>query len=239
MPGYEPFLLCDFHVHTHWSDGRLSRARSRRSVRPDRPLRRHRDHRSHPDEVATCWRAPARMASLGRREFSVTADRSSAISPTSPARPGARRELYDLLVIPGAEVTQNHIRSKKNSHIVALNIKEYISADQPADEILRGYPPAGRAQHRVPSASPHDAADRDQHLLPLGPPQAAGRSGRRVGSRQPRRSVFGDQPEALSRTSRTATSTSRSTCIRGRRCCAPKRPGRRSPPRSARTSISR
>ena len=24
MPGYEPFLLCDFHVHTQWSDGRLS-----------------------------------------------------------------------------------------------------------------------------------------------------------------------------------------------------------------------
>jgi len=24
MPGYEPFLLSDFHVHTKWSDGRLS-----------------------------------------------------------------------------------------------------------------------------------------------------------------------------------------------------------------------
>ena len=24
MPGYEPFLLCDFHVHTRWSDGRLT-----------------------------------------------------------------------------------------------------------------------------------------------------------------------------------------------------------------------
>ena len=24
MPGYEPFLLCDFHVHTKWSDGRLA-----------------------------------------------------------------------------------------------------------------------------------------------------------------------------------------------------------------------
>ena len=24
MPGYEPFLLCDFHVHTQWSDGRLT-----------------------------------------------------------------------------------------------------------------------------------------------------------------------------------------------------------------------
>ena len=42
-----------------------------------------------------------------------------------------------MLVIPGAEMTQNHIRSKKNSHIVALNIREHISADQPAEEILR------------------------------------------------------------------------------------------------------
>ena len=24
MPGYEPYLLCDFHVHTTWSDGRLT-----------------------------------------------------------------------------------------------------------------------------------------------------------------------------------------------------------------------
>ncbi len=24
MPGYEPFLLCDFHIHTRWSDGALS-----------------------------------------------------------------------------------------------------------------------------------------------------------------------------------------------------------------------
>ena len=46
------------------------------------------------------------------------------------------RELYDLLVLPGAEITQNHIRSKKNSHIVALNIREHISADQSAEEIL-------------------------------------------------------------------------------------------------------
>jgi len=36
-------------------------------------------------------------------------------------------QLYDLLVIPGAEITQNHLRSKKNSHIVALNIREFIT----------------------------------------------------------------------------------------------------------------
>jgi len=39
-------------------------------------------------------------------------------------------------VIPGAEITQNHIRSRKNSHIIALDIKQYISADQEARDIL-------------------------------------------------------------------------------------------------------
>lgn len=44
---------------------------------------------------------------------------------------------YNMLVIPGAEVTQNHIRARRNSHIVALNISDYISADQTAEEILQ------------------------------------------------------------------------------------------------------
>lgn len=30
--------------------------------------------------------------------------------------------MYDLLVVPGAEITQNHFPSRKNSHIIALNI---------------------------------------------------------------------------------------------------------------------
>jgi predicted metal-dependent phosphoesterase TrpH len=42
-----------------------------------------------------------------------------------------------MLVVPGAEVTQNHIRSSRNAHIIALDIKKYISADQSANEILR------------------------------------------------------------------------------------------------------
>ena len=44
---------------------------------------------------------------------------------------------YGMLVVPGAEVTQNRIRAKKNSHIIALGVKKYISADQSADAILR------------------------------------------------------------------------------------------------------
>ena len=42
-----------------------------------------------------------------------------------------------MLVIPGAEITQNRLRGRMNSHIIALDIKQYISADQTADAILR------------------------------------------------------------------------------------------------------
>ena len=42
-----------------------------------------------------------------------------------------------MLVIAGAEVTQNRLSGRKNSHIIALDIKRYVSADQSADAILK------------------------------------------------------------------------------------------------------
>ena len=78
-----------------------------------------------------------RLLSLGRREFSVTEERFPAYLEEIASEGRRARKLYDLLVIPGAEITQNHIRSKRNSHVVALNIQEHISADQPAEDILK------------------------------------------------------------------------------------------------------
>jgi predicted metal-dependent phosphoesterase TrpH len=136
MPGYEPFLLCDFHVHTQWSDGQLS-------VREVVDLygRTGRfDVIAITDHILMnrdlLGRA-GRLLSLGRKEFSVTKERFAAYLEDVVAEAERAKRLYGLLVIPGAEVTQNHIRSKKNSHIVALNIREHISADQPAENILR------------------------------------------------------------------------------------------------------
>ena len=136
MPGYEPYLLCDFHVHTRWSDGRLSlrdvvdlygrTGRFDVIAITDHILMRR-------DLLARA----ARLMSLGRREFSVTEARFQAYLEDIAAEAKRAKRLYDLLVIPGAEITQNHIRSKKNSHIVGLNLSEYISADQSAEDILR------------------------------------------------------------------------------------------------------
>jgi predicted metal-dependent phosphoesterase TrpH len=136
MPGYEPFLLCDFHVHTTWSDGRLSIREVvdlyGRTGRFD--VIAITDHILMKRDLL--GRA-GRLASLGLRHFSVTEDRFEAYMADIAAEAQRAKRLYDLLVIPGAEVTQNHIRSKNNSHIVALNLREYISADQPAEDILK------------------------------------------------------------------------------------------------------
>jgi predicted metal-dependent phosphoesterase TrpH len=136
VPGYEPFLLCDFHVHTTWSDGRLSI----RDVVDLYGQTGRFDVIAITDHILMkkdlLGRA-ARMISLGLRDFSVTERRFDAYLAEIAAEARRARKLYDLLVIPGAEITQNHIRAKRNAHIVGLNLTEYISADQPAEDILQ------------------------------------------------------------------------------------------------------
>ena len=79
----------------------------------------------------------ARMATLGRRTFGL--QREQFNDYLADIENEGRRALkqYGMLVIPGAEVTQNKIKAKKNSHIIALGIKKYISADQSAAAMLR------------------------------------------------------------------------------------------------------
>jgi predicted metal-dependent phosphoesterase TrpH len=136
VPGYEPFLLCDFHVHTRWSDGRLTI----REVIDLYGQTQRFDVIAITDHILMEMDLLARVgrfATLGYRQFSVTEDRFAAYLAEIQVEAERAKRLYDLLVIPGAEITQNHIRSKKNSHIVGLNLRKFISADQPAEDILK------------------------------------------------------------------------------------------------------
>jgi len=123
-------------VHTRWSDGRLS-------VREVVDLYGQTgkfDVIAITDHIlmrGDILKRVGRIASLGLKHFSVTEDRfDDYLADIRLEAARAWRE-YGMLVLPGAEITQNHFRSSKNSHIVALNISEYISADQPAVDILR------------------------------------------------------------------------------------------------------
>ena len=136
MPGYEPFLLCDFHVHTRWSDGRLAL----REVidlygRTDKfDAIAITDHILMKRDVLA---RAGRMATLGRRSFGISEESFDRYLEDVRAEGRRALRLHGMLVIPGAEITQNRIRGRQNSHIIALDIKRYISADQPADAILR------------------------------------------------------------------------------------------------------
>jgi predicted metal-dependent phosphoesterase TrpH len=156
MPGYEPFLLCDFHVHTRWSDGRL-------------PLRDVIDVYGQTgkfDVIAITdhilmqkdlLARAGRLATLGRRRFAVEETHFEEYLADIEAEGERARREYGMLVIAAAEITQNQLRGRRNSHIIALDLKEYISADQPADQILReirrqdGLSIACHPHHRITS----------------------------------------------------------------------------------------
>jgi 3',5'-nucleoside bisphosphate phosphatase len=135
MPGYEPFLLCDFHVHTRWSDGRLTVAEvvDLYGATGKFDVIAITDHILMKKDVLA---RVGRLATLGRRAFGLRPEDFQAYLADIRKEAARARERYGMLVIPGAEITQNRLRGRKNSHIIALDIKQYISADQTADEIL-------------------------------------------------------------------------------------------------------
>ena len=135
MPGYEPYLLCDFHTHTTWSDGRLS-------IRELIDLYGQTgafdviaitDHILRKNDLLARM---ARIATFGRRRYSVTEESFADYLGEIAEEAVRARRLYGLLVLPGAEITRNHISAKKNAHIVALGIRRFISADQPPQDVL-------------------------------------------------------------------------------------------------------
>jgi predicted metal-dependent phosphoesterase TrpH len=155
MPGYEPFLLCDFHVHTTWSDGRLS---LRDVVNLYGQTGRF-DVIAITDHILMerdLLKRAGRLLSLGRRHFSVTQERFDDYLAEVAFEAKRARKMYDLLVIPGAEITQNHFRSRKNSHIIALNIEEWISGRHAAlrEELERHCGGVARERRRGVDALP-------------------------------------------------------------------------------------
>jgi 3',5'-nucleoside bisphosphate phosphatase len=136
MPGYEPFLLCDFHVHTRWSDGRLTLAEvvDLYGSTGKFDVIAITDHILMKKDV---FARAGRLASLGRRAFGVRQGLFEAYLADIRTEAARARDKYGMLVIAGAEITQNRLRGRMNSHIIALDIKDYISADQSADAILR------------------------------------------------------------------------------------------------------
>lgn len=123
-------LLCDFHVHTRYSDGKL-------------PLRRVVDlfGLSGHGAIAITDHIVESKTLLGKaaRVLRKTVTPATAREYFEEIAAEARRawNLYRMVVIPGAEITRNAAGADASCHILALGITEFLSADGSPLQVLR------------------------------------------------------------------------------------------------------
>lgn len=114
-------LLCDFHIHTKYSDGSVE---LRRTV--DLFGQAGFDVIAITDHVVNGDNSFGKLAH--RFRFSVKEDNFEAYM--SHLRQEAERawDKYGMLIIPGIEITKNYLSSDKSAHILLIDIKEFIPA---------------------------------------------------------------------------------------------------------------
>ena len=123
-------LLCDFHIHTTYSDGVL-------------PMREVVDlfGRSGHDVIAITDHIVNRDNPLGRIAHAI----GNSLNPETwkryreeIAREAERaRATYGMVVIPGAEMTRNTINRDTSVHMLALGLEDFLSADGDPIEMLK------------------------------------------------------------------------------------------------------
>jgi predicted metal-dependent phosphoesterase TrpH len=122
-------LLCDFHIHTKYSDGSVG---LRRTV--DLFGQAGFDVIAITDHVVSGDNSFGKLAH--RFRFSVTQDNFDDYMSHLRREADRAWEKYGMLVIPGVEITKNHFSSEKSAHILILNIKEFIPADWDYEKIF-------------------------------------------------------------------------------------------------------
>lgn len=134
--GQSPALLCDFHMHTRWSDGALSLMEV---------VRLHGDQGF--DVIAITDHLYGREERLGRiarriwpnrKGFIVTReDFPGYLAALEEAKKFAWEE-YEMILIPGAEVCRDRpFRPFCGIHIVTIGIQEYINPELSPLKILQ------------------------------------------------------------------------------------------------------
>jgi len=114
-------LLCDFHIHTKYSDGSVE---LRRTV--DLFGQAGFEVIAITDHVVNGDNSFGKLAH--RFRFSIKEDNFDEYM--SCVRQEAERawDKYGMLIIPGVEISKNHLSPEKSAHILIIDIKEFIPA---------------------------------------------------------------------------------------------------------------
>jgi predicted metal-dependent phosphoesterase TrpH len=114
-------LLCDFHIHTRYSDGSVELGRTVDLF-----------GQAGFDVIAITDHVVNGDSSFGKlaHRFRLTVDEDNFAAYVSHVRQEAARawEKYGMLIIPGVEISKNYISPDKSAHFLILDIKEFIPA---------------------------------------------------------------------------------------------------------------
>ncbi|MEW6586063.1 MAG: PHP domain-containing protein [Nitrospirota bacterium] len=114
-------LLCDFHIHTRYSDGSVELKRT-----VDLFGQAGFDVISITDHVVN---GDSSFGKLAHR-FRLTVNENNFNDYMANVKEEAKRAMdkYGMLIIPGVEISKNYISSEKSAHMLILDIKEFIPA---------------------------------------------------------------------------------------------------------------
>src|SRR3990172_8946819 len=112
-------MLCDFHIHTTFSDGSLE---MRETIdlfgQAGFDVIAITDHVVNGDNV---------MGKFARRfDLSVRGDNFDEYLSTIRMEAQRAWEKYGMLVVPGVEISKNYISKDESAHLLLLDIKEFI-----------------------------------------------------------------------------------------------------------------
>ena len=111
MPYDRHPLLCELHAHTTWSDGSLS-------------LPELVDLYGNAGFDVLC--VTDHSSPAARRTITSIRATTATTSRRSSPRPTRALDAYDLLVIPGLELTYDHDRPEQSAHGVAVGLREHV-----------------------------------------------------------------------------------------------------------------
>jgi predicted metal-dependent phosphoesterase TrpH len=144
-------LLCELHAHTTWSDGALSLPEL-----VDLYGRSGYDVLAITDHVN---RSDDPQLPPGGQPRGITAARQRAYLAAIDAEAERARDQYDLLVLPGAELSYNHLDPRRAGHAVAIGLRSHVDVDHGLEPALARARDAGAAliaahPYRVRRAAP-------------------------------------------------------------------------------------
>ena len=148
-------LLCDFHIHTKYSDGSVE---LRRTV--DLYGQAGFDVIAITDHVVNGDNTIGRLA----RRFRLSVREDNFDEYISRVREEGERAVhkYGMLVVPGVEISKNHLSSDKSAHILLLDIKEFIPACWSYEKIFLAAKEQGAL---IVACHPHQMSDMSRNTL--------------------------------------------------------------------------